>query len=635
MTSPLRDALWSAVRHGCWGPAAKIQAAWRGSCVRAAVGVPLREAMALNRLLREAAAAADGPLALGAERAEVLEAALQALEELLRRAAVLHLAIPKFEDFVAVRARLAQRARAARLLADRLPSASAHEVSALAARAAACGLRGALLEAAERRAEALRSQLRVRCLLRAAAGGGEAAAAEEAVALAEAEGLSAAGAWLVEEGPASLEAARARAQELREAQRSEAEAEERLERQLAAAAGSVDPLELQRAIGRAEARGRPAQQVGPLRGRRDELRRQLAVLSELRSCARRGAAEPSRALARAEEAGLGAPEAWLLPEGPRVLARARCWAALHQREARAAEAARAQVEKQAAVLMCSFDLEAVLACAERARGAGAREDVPAALEARHGALRGQAALCEQLRLPETPEAADAALGAVAEAGLGPAPAGWLQPDGPRLLARAALWRAAWAASAEPLGETPRAAAAALRGCLGAEDAGRVAGALAEARRVGLELRGGKELPRAWPPGAPGRGLVAAAAARLEALEEREAALRHRLPDLDWQARRLRSLLSGAGARLLLGEAELEALARRCGELRRQLPPCRALLCALLHDPRGLDRAVADARAAGLDQLEACAVPEGPALVAAAERRLRRLAGAPGGGGGGG
>lgn len=612
-TSTLHRALENALHRCCVGPAVKIQSVQRGRRARATLSAPLKEAIGVNKALHEKMT--DGAFKTSLVSAKNVEDCLKATDDLLRQAVKLEIKLPRLDAYAKARGELAAQARLARQIEDQNASLSSPAMEASLAQAAACGMVGPLVDKLAERSRQLRGNLDLRQQLRMCEFSESPRFVEQTLA------LGADATWLLLDGPGCVSAAQARLERLQKEQATRSAAIAELDQEIRGAESSGDVRVIQALINRSEFLGMTGELVDRLRGRCEALRQQIPICEDLQRCTALSSMEPvAEIIARTKALELDHAKNWLLPDGPKLLARAQRWLKRLEQEQQALNDMTLRLQGQTSALAYSLDHLAMQELASRAERAGVGKKFIEELRGRCDALRHQEPLCEALRRLDTKSVASAQA-----AGLGPQPTGWLLPDGPHLLARTLAWQA-WQDEMQNLpnvngmafGEEQQTIAVALLNCLSSENVGDVSRAVAEAKSAGLDS------PRNWPePG--GRIIFAAAESRLEHMEEQQYFLRNTSADLEWQVCVLSSLLDSPYVRPLLGEAIAEALAKQLGAVQKELPQRRALRLCAVHEGRdALEKTIADVKSAGLEAPEAWLLPEGPSLFLAATRRLQNL-----------
>jgi hypothetical protein len=135
-------------------------------------------------------------------------------------------------------------------------------------------------------------------------------------------GLYADESWLLSDGPKLLAMTLRRLDLLtQEAQAAEASREE-VERVLEELKSSLDLPAMHAAIARADHCNVKKELADAVRGRLEGLQKQLLIRQQLQRCVvSEEFAELDEVIKSAEEAGLGSPERWFLPDGPKLYAR--------------------------------------------------------------------------------------------------------------------------------------------------------------------------------------------------------------------------------------------------------------------------------------------------------------------------
>jgi len=595
--------------------ATKVQARWRGVRMRVAMLRAIKEAIEVNKALRAKTAST---VVTDMDSATGVEEALKETDELLAAAVGLQIHLPDLENYAKARGRIATQAKLARMIEGKQASLIPIELESLIAQAKRHGLQGPKVDELAERSKRLLAQLEMRQKLRSCVSSTNLTETEQLVAEVHAAGLGTTQQWLLPNGDACLSAAVARMEELKVEQKAHDRAVEDIDQKVKELHTSHDVLEMQGLLNQCRILNRTGEAVDRLKDRIETIQREEPLLEELRSCVNIISLEDvGDLIARVKDAGLAAPEAWVLPDGPKRFVTAERWYAQLKNEMDVKATALPDLERQISVLHHSFEPSAMGALIDRATMAGVREELIKELQKRCDAVTQQKDFCDGLRRFDGD-----VLASVEAAGLGPTPRGWLLPDGPRLVARVKAWREASEAVAKlpenlGFGENEAHAVTALKKCLASETVEDVCSAVAEAVRLGLDA------PPKWPV-SNGHVLFEAAEIRLQHFEDLPDVEQYSAGDLDNQISAI-GLVHDPSVEPLFGKALLAALDEQCNAIQAQLPRRKALqLTSAIDEPEFVKKAVNDTKKAGLENPEAWVLPEGPTLLVSASRRAVRL-----------
>eukprot|EP00928_Gymnodinium_smaydae_P012440 TRINITY_DN14509_c0_g1_i8.p1 TRINITY_DN14509_c0_g1~~TRINITY_DN14509_c0_g1_i8.p1 ORF type:complete len:2518 (-),score=674.12 TRINITY_DN14509_c0_g1_i8:177-7640(-) len=613
-TEKMHGALQAATSEAASTPAAKLQASWRGSRCRKAMAEPLKESIGVNKQLRDIVA--DGGGKHKAESVSAFEQTLAGMDALLKQAYNLHLPLPRMAEYRDGRADLARSVMLAKRLEQANACVSAPEVDAVLAQAKACDMQGPLVDSVEARGKRIRLERNLQRRLGAAAKSSPRADVEKTLEEVRAQGLDDPSKWALPDMSNVLSSANARLSALRAEEEQKASQNAKVEQKIKAAETSLDAKEVKIVVLRLEGQGSDPEKAASLRERYDTLAKQEEVLKELMGCLTLDdEQELSDRLAR-----LDVPGTWLLPEGPKLHARAKLWLAALQGEQKAKAAARADLENQMRVLQHSVDAPAMQALLDRAESLSPDESLTRELSNRCSALQTQRPILESLRMCEKESLITAR-----EHNVGATSKGWMLPEGAMLLVRTTSWQNKVETidqlpdlSTFGLNDEELKAAKALKSVLTSDSVDEVSAAVNEAKRLRLDDA------EKWHP-AKGKCLFAAAQSRLMQLEENESVIQYMAADIKWQSQVIGSYVSSSMLRPLLSEPIADALTKCCATVQSQLTHRVALqLCSTFDTLPPVDDAIAKAKDSGLADQSAWILPKGPPTFAAAVRKQNML-----------
>jgi len=247
--------------------------------------------------------------------------------------------------------------------------------------------------------------------------------------------------WLLATGPVAYTAAVSRLQYLEKQLGAAKRNLEEIRTSLEELSSSFDIPAMKLMLERAAKHGVTGDQVDTVQQRVRNIQKQSPIEKLLRNCAVYDDLDAVRGIhAKAVEAGLDSPEAWLLPRGAEAFAQAvermKNLEDLAQEAACQSETAR--MERQMKGLMSSLDVPAIQQALARGKDCGVRMEISIRLRKRCEALQVQMPIHRALKnclfFDEIPDV-EAIIQQVQAAGLDD-PDQWLWPDGPKLYTRA-------------------------------------------------------------------------------------------------------------------------------------------------------------------------------------------------------
>jgi len=613
--------------------AIRVQASWRGMHTRIVTKDILAVGKAFNKCLSEADklksmdSASEVQDALAALDAQLDRAVKQEYGE-PRPAEVRHhwrVQLPCLPSWVNQRSSLAAKASIARQLEDDKESFDIPSMRALIARAKVFNIEGGLVTLLEKRCDTLMLQLRLRRALNGSVGYEKLEDVQKVIADAKAASLETKENWILLDGADSWSAAARRLEKLEEDKKANDKAIADLEQQMKEMTSSLDVPAMEALLFQAAALSMTGSLVEQITERTTVMKEQKPHRQALLPSLLSDSIEAVVAIVtQVKDAGLDNAEKWLLPDGPKLYARAERWVSQLEYEEKVAESAAADLDNQMKDLLFSFDQTAMASLLSRAERCGAKSEAIDTMKERCDTLGKQLALCSEL-LSCKVELKDlqALIGKLTAAGLGASAENWLAPDGPRLTSRASqrikLLQECDDASKTGGDVKEQEILKSLQGCA-------TSSKLEDAQKaVRVATDAGLSCPSKWtaPAGPPAFAL---ASSRLQELEEEQEVVDHAKSDLEWQMANLKASLASPAMQALLSKDFVDLLAGRCDGIGQQLPLRRSLQVSAVYEKlEDVQKVEAEAKAAGLEgSADKWLLADGPRLFATASRRLQFL-----------
>lgn len=383
------------VRRGAFlQPTLTIQSIWRGHRTR----VIMKEVIEVNRQLQKCMAEAGHgqnadtmALKKKAHRATVMEASLANMDLLLDRAAKLAIKLPNYPLYVRARGSLAAQTRLARKMQDSQESLDVPEMQALVARACSYKMEGEIIEALRKRCTIVQKQLQLRRSLQDCFYYDVLDNAEAVISSAREAGLDKDESWLLPDGPSCWSAAVSRLEQLQVEEQEKARAIAEVQKQMSELLSSIDLPAMQALLIQSMAYNMKGELVDKLQERVETLQQQTPHRKALQDCLSCSELEVVQsALEKMEEVGLNAPDKWILPDGPKLHAKATALLLELKQLKSCSERTVADMERQIQDLKSSSDLAEIKAMVSRSEGSKVQKTLVDSLKLRSDTLQRQA-----------------------------------------------------------------------------------------------------------------------------------------------------------------------------------------------------------------------------------------------------
>jgi len=320
-----------------------------------------------------------------------------------------------------------------------LQSADVSAMQGALTRAQRAELQSADVEALKERSQKLQAQGPHLRALRNVLFADDERAVTRTIDAAKAAGLDKPGEWLLPDGPKAYDAAVDRLQVFGRRRQEDADAQTAIPAVCAKLLDSVDLGAIRSALDRADTHKVHSTEVDELRARAGKLDVEMRVLRQLRNCiVYDQVPEVERCVKLAADQGLSEATAWMLPDGPAALEKAKkhleSILAAHSRE----DIVKADIDRSLELLRDSTDLVAIQQTLARAHVNGVQSLAVMEIENRAKTLKEQKLLIRDLKnclVFEASAEVQETIDKVRSAGLG-SQDGWLFPQGPQLYSQA-------------------------------------------------------------------------------------------------------------------------------------------------------------------------------------------------------